>query len=85
MAAVKAGEARTMKAAVAELEKPKQSGKQKFDARPFEALESHFGSALRKIDALNKAHPAAKFHRDCMARTKDAMTELADWRKAVRR
>lgn len=83
--AVQSGEARTLKAAVKELEPKHKSGKQVFDARPFERLEKHLGAALRMTDDLNRVQPAPKFHRDTLAGIKSAMRELEDWRKAVRR
>lgn len=82
--AVQDGAAKTMRQAVKELEQPRKSGKQTFDARPFVRLDSYLGKALRMVDALNKTNPAPKFHRDALAAIKSAMREVADWQRAVK-
>lgn len=82
-AKIKAGKASTVTAATTG-KLPGGGGKQKSDPRPFASLEAYLGHALPKIDALKKAHPAEKFHRQMIQQVKGAMQTLVDWQKAIR-
>jgi hypothetical protein len=85
--AIKAGEAKTVAEAVTpddEMQDRKEQGRQKMDPRLFQRLESKLGACNRDIDALHKAVPGAKFHRDAIAGVNAAIQAIHDWQKATR-
>ncbi len=73
-----------MAAAVARPDKPPRSGRQRTPHNRFQKLIESIGACLRQTDALHKEAPADKFHRATIANLKRAITEIENWRKAVR-
>jgi ParB family chromosome partitioning protein len=79
-AKIKAGKAASVKA----ITQPSGGGKSKTNITGFAKLDSKIGEALREADALHKAQPGDKFHRDIIRNLKDAIVTAAEWKKAVR-